>query len=39
MIRGPGQVYIDDTLQYYIVDMQEKLLYQDTTRILSSWKN
>lgn len=24
--RGPGQVYLDDTLQYYIVDMQERII-------------
>ena len=24
--RGPGQVYLDDTLQFYIVDMQERII-------------
>ncbi len=24
--RGAGQVYLDDTLQYYIVDMQERII-------------
>ena len=24
--RGQGQVYLDDTLQYYIVDMQERII-------------